>query len=346
HVTTGTEAGMELLARKQTQWGVTGGAFPLDDPKGLQPFLQTKPGAFLALETELWPNLLRELQRCDVPRLIVNGRLTARSLERGGPWMRRAASRLSMVAARDSESAERFRRLGAPRVDVGGNLKADLPAPAALHDGWKVLRRAWAEAPILVAGNTVEGEERAILTLWQRLREDFPSLRLLLAPRQPRRFEEVARLFSEAGLAFHRASQPWPDESDFWASREALLLDTLGELPSAYGEGTVALVGGGWGWHGGHNPLEPVRWGLPTFVGEGYTNFEDLVKPLREAGLLRVASFEALEQALVEQLRDAALRPGLGPAPSLPASLEGSLARTLALIEPFLPLPGKTEGTP
>lgn len=341
HVTTGTSAGLELLAKRLPGWDggsgtVSGGAFPLDDPAGMEGFLHPPPGAFVALETELWPNLLRELERHGVPRAIVNGRLTGRSLGRGGPWLRRAASRLSLVAARDEASAEAFRLLGAPWVELGGNLKADLPPPRPLHAGWNALREAWAAFPVLVAGNTVDGEEDRILATWHRARIDHPGLRLILAPRQPRRFQAVAADFAARGLAFRRASEPWPEQPHDWADTDALLLDTLGELPAAYGEGTLALVGGGWAWEGGHNPLEPVRLGLPTILGPGYRNFEDLVEPLLAAGRLHVATTEDLEGAVREALRTASLRPQAHPEP-LPGSLAGTLERTWQILMKILP---------
>jgi len=343
HVTTGTPAGLELMAKRLGGWDqasgrVSCGAFPLDDPAGLRAFFLRPPAAFIAMETELWPNLLRELEGRGVPRIVVNGRLTERSLERGGPWMGRAASRLSLVCARDPESAERFHQLGAPKVELGGNLKADLPRPAPLHEGWEILRAAWQDFPVLVAGNTVPGEEELILDLWRQARESTPGLRMILAPRQPRRFPEVGSAFAAAGLRFHRASGIWPQSATSWSEVDVLLLDTLGELPLAYREGTVALVGGGWSWHGGHNPLEPVRWGLPTLIGPGFENFRDLVEPLQRAGLLQVVSREELPGALARSLSGAPLRPGFseGSIP-LPEALRGALGRTCSFLKIFLP---------
>jgi 3-deoxy-D-manno-octulosonic-acid transferase len=340
HVTTGTPAGLDLLERRLPDWDagsgrLSGGAFPLDDPAGLEGFLARPPGAFLALETELWPGLLLALEERGIPRLVVNGRLTGKSLERGGAWLRRAASRLSLVAARDEASAEAFRRLGAPAVVLGGNLKADLPAPRPLHTGWAALRSAWADAPVLVVGNTVEGEEGRLLEVWAAARRRFPGLRLILAPRQPRRFEIVASLISAQGIAFQRASLPWVDE-EAWQAQDALLLDTLGELSSAYAEGTAALVAGGWAASGGHNPLEPVRAGLPTLIGPGFANFEDLVAPLVAAGLVEVVDLAELETSLLATLARAPLRPE--SATLLPESLAGALDRTWAQIAPWLPL--------
>lgn len=343
HLTTGTPAGLELLARRLPVWDgdtgrVSGGAFPLDDPAGLESFLARPPAAFVALETELWPNLLRVLEDRGIPRCIVNGRLTERSLSRGGPWLRGAARRLTLVAARDEASAEAFRRLGAPEVALGGNLKADLPPPAPLHPGWRPLRAAWAASPVLVAGNTLEGEEDLALEAWSAAREAVPDLRLILAPRQPRRFEAVAAAFEARRLRFRRASAAWPDGPEAWQDTDILLLDTLGELPAAYAEGTVALVAGGWRADGGHNPLEPARAGLPTLVGPGYANFGDLVPPLCEAGLVRVVPAAGLAAAVLEALREAPLRPAPGGG-RLPETLSGALDRTLGLLDPHLPPP-------
>ena len=345
HVTTGTAAGLELLVKRLPGWNrgtgrITGGSFPLDDPQGLDGFLRCPPGAFISLETEIWPNLLRQLAARGIPSCIVNGRLTGRSLDRGRSLMARAASRLSLVAARDEASVQAFRHLGAPRVVLGGNLKADLPAPRPLHPGWEPLREAWAGSPVLVAGNTVETEEERVLEAWQRARTVHPGLRLILAPRQPRRFQLVAELLQAKSLRFRRGSGSWPAGPEPWAATDILLLDTLGELAAAYGEGTLALVGGGWGWSGGHNPLEPVKWGLPTLVGPGFANFEDLVLPLGEAGLLQVVAAEKLAAEVTANLASAILRPGAQAAPvRLPDSLTGSLEKTWEIVRTTIPGP-------
>jgi len=343
HVTTGTCAGLELLQRRLPRWDagsgrITGGGFPLDDPQGLAPFLRRPPSAYISLETEIWPNLLRELERRGIPRIIVNGRLTERSLERGGPWMARAASRLCLVAARDPASLDAFRRLGAPQVVLGGNLKADLPEPRPLGPGWAPLRAAWEGFPVLVAGNTVPGEEELILRAWAEARAAHPGLRLILAPRQPRRFQEVADLLAAKSLRFHRASGVWPETPAAWAGREILLLDTLGDLASAYREGTLALVGGGWAWEGGHNPLEPVRWGVPTLIGPGYRNFEDLVGPLLAAGLVQVVDAETLHARVAVVLEGRPLRPEPG-AVRFPEELTGALGKTCDFLKNVLPVP-------
>jgi 3-deoxy-D-manno-octulosonic-acid transferase len=252
--------------------------------------------------------------------------------------MARAASRLTLVAARDAESAQAFRELGAPRVELGGNLKADLPDPRPLHGGWEPLRLAWAGLPVLVAGNTVEGEEDLLLAVFDRVRARHPGTRLILAPRQPRRFQEVAGILR--GRPFRRASEPWPPDPGPWEGTEILLLDTLGELAAAYREGTLALVGGGWSWHGGHNPLEPLRFGLPTLIGPGFANFEDLVVPLRRAGLLEVVPSEQVAERACDLVGRTDARPAqTGPPPAFPEGLAGSLGKTANFLKKCLPRP-------
>ena len=123
-----------------------------------------------------------------------------------------------------------------------------------------------------------------------------------------------------------------------WNDCDVLLLDTLGELPAAYREGTLALVGGGWTWQGGHNPLESVRWGLPTVLGPGFRNFEDLVHPLLDAGLLRIAEAPALRETVLSLLEQTPLRPGQALI-ELPMALRGALGRTCAILKDVLPLP-------
>jgi 3-deoxy-D-manno-octulosonic-acid transferase len=125
-----------------------------------------------------------------------------------------------------------------------------------------------------------------------------------------------------------------------WAETDILLLDTLGELASAYGEGTLALVGGGWAWNGGHNPMEPVSWGLPTLLGPGYDNFRDLVEPLLAARLVKVVPAEALGREVAAVLAKSPLRPAEAGVPvQLPDGLAGALEKTWELVSKIIPAP-------
>jgi 3-deoxy-D-manno-octulosonic-acid transferase len=177
-----------------------------------------------------------------------------------------------------------------------------------------------------------------VLKAWKHLCSIHPALRLILAPRQPKRFQAVAELLKEQGCDFHRASKPWPEDPNLWQKTGILLLDTLGDLSAAYGEGTIALVGGGWRGTGGHNPIEPVRWGIPTLIGPGFRNFEDLVEPLLAGGRLKVVEESELVAKIQAALESAPVR-GLGwdEISSLPDGLSGALEKTWSLIRPFLP---------
>jgi 3-deoxy-D-manno-octulosonic-acid transferase len=343
HITTGTQAGMELLEKRLPEWDsglclFTGGGFPLDDRRGLKSFFEAPPSVFVAMETEIWPNLFRELESRSIPICVINARLSARTTGSAFlPLLRRAAKRISLVAARDAESASRYSSLGGPNVVLGGNLKADAPPPSALHDGWKALRAGWQGLPVLVAGNTIEGEEAAVVAAWEKARESFSGLRLIIAPRQPRRFDEVARWLDKLGLTYHRASLPFGTDLGKWRETQILLLDTMGELASAYGLGSVALVGGGWLWHGGHNPMEPLYWSVPTIIGPNYSNFEDLVKPLLEAGCLHVSSLDELNGKIQCLLKEADLSGHAADAVKIPDALKGCLEKTWGCLQPFLP---------
>lgn len=344
HVTTSTMAGFSLLSKNLSCYDserVTSGIFPLDDYFGLKPFFKYPPGAFISIETEIWPNLIRVLNAHGICTCVINGRLTERSLSRGRPWMTRAASRLSLVIARDEDSVKSFLDLGAPNVVLGGNLKTDLPNPRPLHVGWDSLRMAWINHKIIVAGSTIDTEEELILDAWNQVRLNYPELRLIIAPRQPNRFQAVADLLSDKFLRFRRASNSWPHNSNVWNDTDILLLDSIGELASVYKEGTIALVGGGWASEGGHNPMEPISWGLPTLLGPGYKNFEDLVVPLRNTQLLKVVTAKELVSELV-----AALSGNLPIRPAeekrsivMPKSLTGALERTWKLLKNTLPDP-------
>jgi len=338
HITTGTKAGMELLEKRLPIWDggrglFTGGGFPLDDRRGLKSFFETPPSLFVALETEIWPNLFLELESRGVPICIINGRLSTRTTGSAFlPLLRRAARRISLVAARDMESAGRYRFLGATNVVLGGNLKADAPPPLALHDGWNALKNGWQGLPVLVAGNTVEGEEDIVVAAWEKVKRKFSRLRLIVAPRQPKRFEEVARWLDKTGLPCRRASLPFDIGADKWRETQILLLDTMGELAAAYGLGSVALVGGGWLWHGGHNPMEPLFWGVQTIIGPNYSNFEDLVRPLLEAGCIAIAKTDELAETIQCFLQNG------GPnAAKIPDALKGCLEKTWGHLLPFLP---------
>ena len=260
---------------------------PLDLPWTVRPFLDSlRPRALVLVETEIWPNLLRACERRGIPVALVNGRLSAGShtrYQRLGKLWRTVTRQLSVVCARTAREAARFRALGVPaeRVFTTGNMKADalvLAAPVSVRQALAEALRLNGNSPLLAAGCTMPGEEEVILEAFATARAAYPTVRLLVAPRHPERFEQVAAAIGAAGWKCRRRSGGGP------ADAEVLLLDTIGELPAAYGLAVASFVGGSLVPTGGHNLLEPAIYGQPVLFGPHMNNFANLAGEMRAAG--------------------------------------------------------------
>lgn len=257
--------------------------FPLDFTWMVDRFLDgLRPELVVLAELELWPTFLAACARRHIPVCVVNARMSARSFRGYRMWrpvVRRMFSRLALVAAQTGAYRDRFAALGVPadRTLVTGSLKWD----AALREPDAAGARRLAadigidaSRPLIVAGSTGPGEEAALL-------QDLPrSCQLLLAPRNPDRWDEVARLRP----AMPRRSAPFAGDHDI------LLLDTIGELVTAYLLADFVFVGRSLGPMGGSNPLESVALGKPTVIGPHHENFAGVVADLAEAGGLVVSA--------------------------------------------------------
>ena len=245
-----------------------------------------RPSALIVQETELWPNLFRELGRLRVPIVLVNGRLSPCSFRRYArvrPFMRRVLANVSLILTQSDSSTQRFQRLGvsAHKVQTVGNTNID-----------RALSQAEESMPphpmapllmgrqVLVAGSTHEGEEAILLSVYQRLRAQHPGLCLILAPRHLERAETVARHVQASNLSAVRRSR-YPGESG--APPDVVILDTLGELVAFYKLCTAAFVGGSLVPVGGHNILEPVMFAKPLLFGPHMHHFPELADLLRNA---------------------------------------------------------------
>ena len=334
-VTTITPTGSQ---RVRALWGdaVEHVYLPYDLSGAVSRFLEHyRPRLALIMETELWPNLLFGCRDHDVPVYVVNARLSARSL-RGyqvlAPLISRALRSVRMVLAQSHADATRFVRLGAPRarVAVVGNLKYDMAVPPNVGEIVERFSRSAGDRPVWIAASTHEGEETAIIGLHARLREAYPGLLLLWAPRHPERFRGVVQLAVEAGWRVAtRKLTHWPDAGD-----EVFVIDTLGELTAFYACAQVAFVGGSLQPVGGHNLLEPAAVGTPVVTGPHLHNFADIARRLREAGALRVGEdADAVGDALERLLDDPAGRAHMaGVGKALVEEGRGALARTLTQI--------------
>ncbi len=278
---TGRDAGAALLREGDAQaW------LPYDTPGAVSRFLAAhRPTAGVILETEIWPNLLHATRQAGVPLVLANARLSERSRRKGeriAALMRPAAACLTEALAQTENDAQRLRGAGVREVRVLGNLKFDMaPAPALLEAG-----RAWRQAlarPVVMLAASREGEEAALLEAWQRQlgrananRASAPLL--LLVPRHPQRFDEVAALVRSHGLALAQRSA-WGNAATGALPEDALragvwLGDSMGEMPLYYALTDVALLGGSFAPLGGQNLIEAAACGCPLLMGPHTFNFE------------------------------------------------------------------------
>jgi 3-deoxy-D-manno-octulosonic-acid transferase len=313
---------------------------PYDTPGGVRRFFdRIRPRLVIVIETELWPNLFHECGRRRVPLVLASARVSPRSLDayrRFTALFREALSHGIVIAAQSEADAERFRVLGAApeRTHVTGNIKFDFELPAHLRERGAGIRAGWARECVWVAASTHEGEDELVLDAFADVLRAQPGCLLLLAPRHPERFAQVAELVRARGLAFVTRSSGEPCRADTLV----YLLDTLGELPMFYAASDVAFVGGSLVPVGGHNLLEPAALGVPIITGPHNFNAEEVAELLVDAGGARALRGAAeLAPAVLELLGDAGLRERTGRiAQRCVLENRGALERLLALVRPLL----------
>ena len=306
HMTpTGRATGGELIGKYGDRLLQT--YLPYDLPDACGRFLEHfKPQLGLLMETELWPNLIAAAKHRRVPLALVNARLSARSqrgYQRFSPLIAPALDALRAVAAQTPADGERLIAIGARRVSVFGNIKFDVtPSPAKLQLGaqW---RQALGARPVWLAASTREGEEPLILDAFVRLNR--PDLLLLLVPRHPQRFAEVAALVEERQLGLCRRSA---DTLPTPATR-VWLGDSMGEMPAYFALADIALIGGTLLPFGGQNLIEAAACGCPVLLGPHTYNFAQASEDALTCGAARrVADADAAAKELARLLDD---RPAL-----------------------------------
>jgi 3-deoxy-D-manno-octulosonic-acid transferase len=331
-------------ARVRALWGerVEHVYLPYDLSGAVRRFLaHFAPKIALVVETELWPNLLFCCRDAGIPAYLVNARLSERSL-RGyrvlRPLLSRALRTLRRIAAQSADDARRFAALGASAASlvVTGNLKYDIAI-----DVQKIARAATGfrdrigARPVWIAASTHPEEEVLVVAMHKRLRERWPDLLMLWAPRHPERFRGAAQQAVDAGWRVAtRKLTHWPDVDD-----AVFVLDTLGELQQFYACADVAFVGGSLEAIGGHNLLEPAAVGTPVVSGPHLHNFADIARLMQAAGALRIgADAEAVATDLAQLLDDASARATMRDAGlALVRDGRGALQRTLDVIRADLP---------
>ena len=293
------------------------------------------------METELWPNIIRILHQRNIPLVIANARLSARSAKgyrKLGKFMRRLLQSITLIAAQNAEDGDRFLGLGLKRsqLAITGSLKFDISVTPELAARAVTLRRQWApRRPVWIATSTHEGEEAIVLDAHRRLLQTFPDLLLILVPRHPERFNDARELTQERGFSFIlRSSGEIPS-----GATQVVIGDSMGELMLLYGIADLAFVGGSLVERGGHNPLEPAAHALPVLMGPHIWNFKDICGKLQEGqGLITVTDVVSLEKEVTNLLQDDDYRRYYGRhAVEVLHQNQGALQRLLQLLEPHLP---------
>ncbi|MEW6263431.1 MAG: 3-deoxy-D-manno-octulosonic acid transferase [Thermodesulfobacteriota bacterium] len=296
-------------------------AFPLDafgSPGRALSRLQ--PDLVIVLETELWPNFLKAAKEGGAKVMLANGRISIRSVKgyrKVGFLIREVLEHLDLMAMIRPEDADRIISLGASpaRVRVEGNAKYDLLWERADFERLEYFRRSLGldrARPVLVAGSTRSGEEAQVLEAYLRLRDEFPNLHLIIAPRHVERSREIENLIRRRGCSWARRTRA--DQTPLPAP-DVTLVDVMGELFFLYGLANAAFCGGSLVKRGGQNPLEPAVWGVPVLYGPSMEDFLDARELLEASGAGRaVTGPDDLYEAVRELLADSEKARSLGQA--------------------------------
>jgi len=363
-VSTTTMTG-QALARQRMPFADAVIYFPLDWAFCVRRALRVvQPAVVVVLETEIWPNFLREAGRRKIPVIFVSGRISDRSFARYQsyfgkfgfflrPFLRSALGHASAFLMQSQNDADRIRALGAPvdRVSVSGNMKYDqaLPVPTPLSAWLEAEARRQGRSPIIVAGSVVASEEPLALIAFGTLQGEYPNALLLLAPRKPEHFQQAADFIHESRRKFLRrsqlsvpkpgtAGQPTNGEGAISSDVTVVLVDSIGELASLYGIADGAFVGGSLVESGGHNILEPAAFGRIPVFGPSMENFAETASRFVAAGAaIQVTSPEDAGVAWIELLRDPERQRRMGEtAKRLVDESRGATARAMAEIAKHL----------
>lgn len=322
--------------------------FPFDLPWAFSLFLKRlQPKICLIMETELWPNCLEQLKKREIPTLIINGRLSSKSMQGYQKILSvtmQMMNCITEVAAQSQMDGERFIRLGLSpqKLKVTGNIKFDLSVPEGITEKARQLKQQWQSNQqskqknrlVLIAGSTHAGEEEIILETFKDIRKKYPELFLILVPRHTERKESILNVIKQYNLSVTLRSQ-----SDLMSlETDLLLVDTMGEMALFYACSDIAFVGGSFAAIGGHNTLEPAFASVPVIVGPHVHNFVEITDLLLKAGALKqVHNKEAFAEVLMEWLNNQEERHKAGMAGrKVVDENRGAISKVLTLISHYL----------
>jgi 3-deoxy-D-manno-octulosonic-acid transferase len=315
---------------------------PYDTPDAVARFLnRLKPKMLIIMETELWPNTIAACQSRDIPVILANGRLSARSAtayQSISSLVQPMLSGISAVAAQHKDDGDRFIRLGLPpsALEVTGNIKFDLSLDRDVQDRAAVLSEQWHcgnNRPVFLAASTHRGEDEIILQSFGQIKQQIDNALLVLVPRHPERFNQVGELCTSAGFTLARRSA-----GDKVEAADVLLGDTMGELMVFFGACDVAFVGGSLVATGGHNMIEPAAWGVPVLTGPHLFNFTEASQLLLAAdGMLVCSDAAELAEQCISLMGNKGRRQEMGNAARLVAEANrGALDKLMSVIDRFI----------
>ncbi len=303
-----------------------------------------RPVLGMLMETEIWPNLIAECRREQVPVMLVNARLSHRSARRYrwlGGLIRQSLVALSVIAAQTEADALRLQSLGGERISIIGNLKFDtVPPPEQLELGRLWRAEIGLPRPVWLAASTREGEEALILEAWRQI--PLGNALLIIVPRHPQRFDEVAAALREHGIRFQRRS----DDEPVGSATQVWLGDSMGELYAYYRAADLAVIGGSLLPLGGQNPIEATAVGCPVVMGPHMWNFAEVSRAAVAAGAAaQMEAVNELGQVVTGLLGDAPRRAAMSAAGITFSRLhQGATGRLLALVAPYLDNSGTLDG--
>ncbi|MBM3996465.1 MAG: 3-deoxy-D-manno-octulosonic acid transferase [Planctomycetes bacterium] len=318
--------------------------WPFDFTWAVDAALRTiQPSLVVLSEGEVWPNFIWTAKRLGVKVALINGRMSPTSASRFaffGWFVRSVFSQLDWIGAQNDEYQRHYRDLGGVNVVATGNIKYDgvsVDRHNPKTEAMRTLLGIAENALVWVAGSTQDPEEALAIDVYRKARDTHPNLRLILVPRHPERFDDVARLLERSGLPFVRRSEIKP--GDVMADDCIILIDTIGELSAVWGLADIAFVGGSLdGKRGGQNMIEPSAYGAAVLFGPHTWNFKQTVADLLTGGgAVQVDDAAALEATVLRLLGNAEARRRLGDAArAFVLSQQGATERTLDALQTLM----------
>jgi len=284
---------------------------PYDFPSAIKRFIKHfDPKIAVIMETELWPNLLHFTYKKNIPILLANARLSIKSMkgyQRISKLIKPALNKITTIAAQSKIDAKHFTQLGVSdnKIIITGNIKYDLEIPVDITEQSEKLRNIWgSDRLVWIAASTHQGEDEKVLTAFKKILITLPNTLLLLVPRHPERFEQVAKLCQQQGFntnTYSNVEQTTPNT-------QVIVGDVMGKMLLFYSASNVAFVGGSLANIGGHNPIEPASLSVPVVTGPHTFNFTEISHTLKNAGaMFEINNEEELADKTLALLQDQTL---------------------------------------